>query len=154
MKRAYIIAMLVTINIRWRLEHIRVAKIFSNQHRLYVWGPQLVAVTAVLYGREYGRWVSVVIGQIPMVDADDTAALIKGRPDLKEQLKEAREISAKGVSKVAETLQYAVGYAHAAEVLSSQWEGFGRFCRNSLGLEPMAVRRRPSCGRTARRRRS
>jgi hypothetical protein len=39
---------------------------------------------------------------------------------------------------VAETLQYAVGQAHAVEVLS-QWEGFGRFCRICLGLEPMAV---------------
>src|SRR5918993_4540333 len=58
MKRAYLIAMLVTINIRWRLEHIRVAKIFMDQHKLYVWGPQLVAVTAFLYGREYGRWES------------------------------------------------------------------------------------------------
>ena len=138
MKRAYLIAMLVTINIRWRLEHIRVAKIFLDQHRLYVWGPQLVATTAFLYGREYGRWESGAIKQIPMIDAEDTAALIKGRPDLREQLKEVREISADGVRKVAETLQYAVGYAHAADVLS-QWEGFGRFCRNSLGLKPMAV---------------
>jgi hypothetical protein len=138
MKRAYLIAMLVTINIRWRLEHIRVAKIFMDQHELYVWGPRLVAVTAFLYGREYGRWESGAIEQIPMVNADDTAALIKGRPDLREQLKEVREISAEGVRKVAETLQYAVGYAHATEVLS-QWEGFGRFCRSSMGLEPMAV---------------
>ena len=44
------------------------------------------------------------------------------------QLKEVREISAEGVRKVAETLQYAVGEAHATEVLS-QWEGYGRFCR-------------------------
>ena len=39
---------------------------------------------------------------------------------------------------MAETLQYAVGDAHAAEVLS-QWEGFGRFCCKHLGLEPLAV---------------
>ena len=31
-----------------------------------------------------------------------------------------------------------MGYAHATEVLS-QWEGYGRFCRNHLGLEPMTV---------------
>ena len=41
---------------------------------------------------------------------------------------------------MAETLKYAIGEAHAAEVLS-QWEGFGRFCRNSLGLEPLTVMR-------------
>ena len=40
--------------------------------------------------------------------------------------------------KVSETLQYAVGYAHATEVLS-QWEGFGRFCRQTLGMEPLTV---------------
>jgi len=97
-----------------------------------------VAVTAFLYGREYGLCEAGAIESIPLINADDTAALIKGRPDLKEQLKEVRNISADGVRKVAETLQYAVGQAHAVEVLS-QWEGFGRFCRKHPRLEPLTV---------------
>ena len=32
----------------------------------------------------------------------------------------------------------AVGRAHATEVLS-MWEGFGRFCRRQLGVEPLTL---------------
>ena len=150
-QRAYSISMLVTINIRWRLEQVRVARLFMDQHRLYVWGPQLVATTAFLFGRQYGMWECGAIEQIDLPDLEGITAEVKGRPDLREQLKEVREISAEGVRRVAETLQYAVGYAHATEVLS-QWEGFGRFCRQTLGLEPMAVMM-AYCGGTTQRRR-
>ena len=39
---------------------------------------------------------------------------------------------------MAETMKCSIGEAHAAEVLS-QWEGFGRFCRQHLGVEPRTV---------------
>jgi hypothetical protein len=114
------------------------ARLFRELHRDFAWPPQLVATTAFLYGREYGRWESGAIESIPLIDAGETAALMKERPDLKEQLGQVQEIACDGLRTVAEWLQYAMGQAHAAEVLS-QWEGFGRFCRKQLGVEPLAV---------------
>ena len=55
MKRAYLIALLVTINLRGPLEQIRTAKVFGELHRHFTWGPTWVATTAFLYGREYGH---------------------------------------------------------------------------------------------------
>ena len=49
-----------------------------------------------------------------------------------------REVSVEGVKRVAETLKYAIGQAYAAEILS-QWEGFGRFCRDVLRVEPVTL---------------
>ena len=49
-----------------------------------------------------------------------------------------KEIAALGVKKVAEAVMEAMREGLAGEILS-QWEGFARFCRNSLGLEPMTV---------------
>ena len=140
MKRSYTIAMMVTINLKWRLEQMRGAKLFRDLHGDFVWPPQLVATTAFLYGREYGRWECGAIESIPLIDAGETAALMRERPDLKEQVGEVQEIARESLKTVAEWLQYAMGEAHAAEVLS-QWEGFGRFCRSHLGAEPLAVMR-------------
>ena len=39
---------------------------------------------------------------------------------------------------VADALHHATGEAHAADLLA-QWEGFGRFCRESLGVEPLTL---------------
>ena len=57
---------------------------------------------------------------------------------LGQQLNELREVAREGMRKLADTLKYAAGVVHAADLLS-QWEGFGRFCRKHLGLEPMTV---------------
>jgi hypothetical protein len=138
MKRAYAITTLVTINLKWRIEQIRSKKLFCDLHEDFAWGPQLVATTAFLYGREYGRWECRAIEQIPLIDAGETAALMKGRPDLREQLRELRAIATESVLRVAETLKYAIGEVHAVEVLS-QWEGYGRFCRRHLGVEALRV---------------
>jgi hypothetical protein len=133
-QRCYLIALMVSLNLKWRLEQIRTAVLFCKLHRDFAWPPQLVATTALLYGREYGRWECGAIESIPMIDADETAALLKEQPELKEQLKDVQEIAAETVLRVAETLKYAMGEAHAVEVLS-QWEGYGRFCRRHLGVE-------------------
>jgi hypothetical protein len=128
----------VTINLKWRLEQIRTGVLFCRLHKDFAWGPQLVATTAFLCGREYGRWECGAIESIPLIDVGETAALLKERPDLKEQLGEVQEIACEGLKTVAEWMQYAMGQAHAAEVLS-QWEEFGRFCRRHLGAEPLTV---------------
>jgi hypothetical protein len=57
---------------------------------------------------------------------------------LGEQMKDLRELGCDAVGKVAETLQYAVGEADAVDLLS-QWEGFGRFCRDRLGVEAVTL---------------
>jgi hypothetical protein len=138
MKRAYLIALLATINLKWRVEQVRSAELFVRLHRDFAWGPTLVATTAFLYGREYGRWECGAIDSIPLVDPEKLEAEKRERPDLREQLKEVKAISAEGVLKVAETLKYAIGEAHAVEILS-QWEGFGRFCREVLRVEPQTL---------------
>jgi len=113
MKRAYLIALLATINLKWRVEQVRSAEMFCKLHEHFAEGPTLVATTAFLYGRQYGYWECGATDSIPL-------------------------IAAEGVKRVAETLKYAIGEAHAAEILS-QWEGFGRFCREVLGVEPQTL---------------
>ena len=128
----------MTINLRGPLEQIRAAELILKLHRNFTWGPTMVATTAFLYGREYGRWQCGAIERIDLPDPDECGALVKDRPDLREQLDQVRQISADGVKTVAEWLKYAIGQAHAAEVLS-QWEGFGRFCQTHLGIEPLVL---------------
>jgi hypothetical protein len=41
---------------------------------------------------------------------------------------------------VATALQESIGMSLGVEALS-QWEGFGRFCRRHLGVEPLALLR-------------
>ena len=138
LQRAYVIALLVTINLKWRLEQVRSAKLFCELHEYFAEGPTLVATTAFLYGRQYGHWECCAIEQIDLPDPEALEAEQEERPDLKEQLKEVREVAAEGVKKVADTLYEAMGEAHAVEVLS-QWEGFGRFCRDVLRVEPLTL---------------
>ena len=46
--------------------------------------------------------------------------------------------AAEAMAEVADTPKDAVGEAFAADLLS-QWEGFGRFCREVLVLEPLTL---------------
>jgi hypothetical protein len=125
-------------NVQKLLAVIRAGTVFREQYKLYARGPTVVAVCAFLYGREYGRWECGAVESIPMIDPDDTAALVKGRPDLKQQLKELRECAEAGVQSVAEAVQESIGIGVGVEALS-QWAGFARFCRKQLGVEPLAL---------------
>ena len=40
--------------------------------------------------------------------------------------------------RVADAVHEVTGIAHAADLLA-QWEGFGRFCRDVLGAEPLVL---------------
>ena len=138
MQRAYLIALLACLNLRGLLTTIRAGVIFKEQHRLYARGPTLVATCAFLYGRQYGHWECGAIEQIDPPDEASTKAELKQRPDLREQLKELKEIAAESVLKVAESVQEVIGIGVGVEALS-QWEGFGRFCRKQLGVVPMTL---------------
>jgi hypothetical protein len=124
--------------IRRGLAMVEAATIFRDCYREFAGGPTLVATTAFLYGRKYGHWECGAVEEIDLVDLEALKAEVKQRPDLKEQLAEVKEVAALGVKKVAETMMEAMGEGLAGEILS-QWEGFARFCRGSLGLEPMTV---------------
>ena len=45
---------------------------------------------------------------------------------------------------MAEVVQEAAGEEHGVEVLT-RWEGFERFCRDTLGMEPPTVMRAWGC---------
>jgi CheY-like chemotaxis protein len=63
---------------------------------------------------------------------------VAANPYLGEQLVELRLGVDESMRKVADGLQYAVGQAYAADLLA-QWEGFGRLCRDVLGVEPLVL---------------
>jgi hypothetical protein len=140
MRLAHTIAGRVCLNMRAGLAQIRMAKVFCEQAGQFA-GPSIrVAQAAFLYGREYGKWELGAIDTICLPDAPTLAEDVAAHPDLGEQLKEAREVAEEAMGKVAETLLGAVGELHANDLLS-QWEGFARFCRESLGVEPITMLR-------------
>jgi hypothetical protein len=139
MKRAYSIAATVALNMRAGLARIQMAKTFGQVSRAFAPGPVVIlAQTAFLYGRAYGHWEAGKIESIDLPDPKQLAAEAEADPMLGQQMSDLRELSGDAVGKVAETLQYAVGEADAVDLLS-QWEGFGRFCRERLALEPLTV---------------
>ena len=140
LQRSYTIALLACVNLQKLLALIRCSNVFIEQHRVYAAGPKLVAACAFLYGRDYGKWEAGAIGEIKLPDPANIAAEVKGRPDLKEQLKQLRECAEEGVRHVAEAVRESIGMGVGVEALS-QWEGFGRFCRKHLGVEPLTLLR-------------
>ena len=91
-----------------------------------------LAQTAFLYGRAYGHWEAGTIDSIDLPDPEQLTA--EADAMLGQQISDPRELSGDAVGKVAETLQDAVSVADTADLLS-QWEGPGRFCRETLGVE-------------------
>jgi hypothetical protein len=146
LQRSYTIALLACVNLQKLLAVIRCSNVFIEQHRVYADGPKLVAACAFLYGRQYGLWEAGAIGQIEPPDPARIAAEVKDRPDLKEQLGELRECAYESVRHVAEAVQESIGMGVGVEALS-QWEGFGRFCRRHVGVEPLTLLRAYGLGK-------
>jgi hypothetical protein len=137
-RRAYAIAMTVCLNMREGMAQIRMAKTFRQVHKSFSGPVAKLAEVALLYGRDYGRWEAGAIDTVDLPDQATVTAELATRPDLRQQLADVREIAGEATLMIADTLQYAVGQAVAIDLLS-QWEGFGRFCRETLGAEPMTV---------------
>jgi hypothetical protein len=138
LQRSYVIALLACLNLQRLLAVVTAGVVFRDQHRLYARGPTLVATCAFLYGRQYGMWECGAIERIEPPNPDRVSAEVEGRPDLKQQLRELREIAEEGVLHVADAMQESIGLGVAVEALS-QWEGFSRFCRQHLGVEPLTL---------------
>jgi hypothetical protein len=138
MHRAYLIVLLAWGNLQKLMAIIRTSTVFKDQHKLYARAPTTVARCAFLFGRQYALWEAGVIEQVELPDLDGLKAELKERPDLKEQLKELREVAELGVLRVAEAVQESIGIGVGEEALS-QWEGFARFCRRCLGVEPLTL---------------
>jgi hypothetical protein len=49
-----------------------------------------------------------------------------------------REVAEEGILRVAEAVRESIGMGVGVQALS-QWEGFGRFCRRQLGVEPLTL---------------
>jgi hypothetical protein len=140
LQRSYTIALLAMLNLQKHLAVIRCSNVLIEQHRVFAHGPTLAAVCAFLFGRQYGMWEVRAIEEIDIPDLDELKAEADGRPDLKRHLKELREIAEESVLRVAKEVQESIGVGLGVEALS-QWEGFGRFCRRCLGVEPLVLLR-------------
>jgi hypothetical protein len=135
MHRAYIIALM---NMRRGLSQVWMAKTFREMAPDYGYGPELLAKVAFLHGREYGKWELGAIEQIELIDAKALVAELDTNQGLRQQMDDVKELVGEAMAKVAETLMAAVGEAFASDLLS-QWEGFGRFCKEVLALEPLTL---------------
>jgi hypothetical protein len=140
MQRSYALALLAMLNLQKVLAVIRCSTVFVENHREFSHPPTIVATCAFLYGRQYGMWEAGLIEQIDLPDLDDLKAEAKDRPDLKRQLRELRECADLSTLRVAKEVQESIGVGLGVEALS-QWEGFGRFCRRCLGVEPLVLLR-------------
>jgi hypothetical protein len=71
-------------------------------------------------------------------DPDGVARELVAAGGFDEQKAEIAEVAEDVLRKLADTLYEAVVEADAADVLA-QWEGFGRFCRERLSVEPLTL---------------
>jgi hypothetical protein len=138
MKRAYILTATVCLNMREGLAQLRMARAFEEMSDQFA-GPVLrLATAALLWGRAYGHWEAAAVEEVGVPDPEALAAELRANPYLKEQLGGLRDGVGEAMRKVAANLQHAVGKARGADLLA-QWEGFGRFCGEMLGVEPLAL---------------
>ena len=116
------------------LAQLRLAKSFREMSGHFAAGPVRLAEAAFLFGRSYGHWEAGAVDDVDLPEGQELVAQLRANPDLGQQPAELRAVAARGAQQVADLFHAAVGQAHAADLLS-QWEGFGRFCRQELGVE-------------------
>jgi hypothetical protein len=137
-RRAYSIAATVCLNMREGLARIGMAEALRLTAGDLAVVPAKVAQVALLYGRAYGHWEAGAVEQVDLPDPKALAAEVAANDYLGEQLDELRDAVGECVDRVVQEIHAAVGRVHATEVLS-MWEGFGRFCRETLGIEPLTL---------------
>src|SRR5688500_205160 len=93
MQRACMIDLRVQSILRRRVGQICSVRPRVALSRAAASAPTLPATAAFLYGRQYGHRECGAIERINLPDQEAMKAELKGRPDLKEQLDEVREVS-------------------------------------------------------------
>jgi hypothetical protein len=139
MRRVYHIAMTVALNMRAGLARVRMAEAFRETAPYFAAAVERFAKAAFLCGRAHGRAGAGLTSAGPY-DPPALAEELVSDPQLQQELAEIRDVAAEVVREVAGTLHHAVGEADTAELLS-QWEGFTRFCRDALHVEPLVLLR-------------
>ena len=133
------LALVVAMELRERLAVLRLASAFGTHGaglcRL-TFGPLMQA--AYLAGRDRGRWE---VGAAHLPEAErHSRKVVTADPDLGRDLNEVAECVSLGTDQIAKVVREAAGEEHAVEVLT-KWEGYGRFCRDTMGMEPLTVMR-------------
>jgi hypothetical protein len=138
MRRAYMITATVCLNMREGLAQLRMARTFRDASDVFATPVVRLATAALLWGRAYGHWEAGAVEEIGVPDQNALASELRANPYLKEQLGELRDGVGEAMAMVAGEVLDATVKAHAADLLA-QWEGFGRFCRDELRLEPLVL---------------
>jgi hypothetical protein len=138
MRRAYSITVTVCLNMREGITRLKMAEAIRLTAGDLAVLPAKAAQVALLYGRAYGHWEAGAVEQIDLPDAKALAKEVAANEYLGEQLDELRDAVRETVNRVVLEIHAAVGRVHAAEILS-MWEGFGRFSRERLGMEPLTL---------------
>lgn len=91
-----------------------------------------------LYARAYGDWDAGRVEQVDVPDGEALAAEVAGDAGLREQLDELRGCVGEAADPAAKAVLRATAEAVGPDVLA-QWEGFARFCRHVLAVEPTVL---------------
>ena len=137
MRHAYMVTAMVALNMRAGLTRIRMASAFQKTAHLFAGEIGRFATAAYLCGRINGRHEAGLASAGPD-DPDVVAVELLAAGGFDDERAEIRDVAEEVVRKLADALHAAVGEADAVDLLS-QWEGFGRFCRDALGLEAVTV---------------
>jgi hypothetical protein len=140
MLHAYMIASRAWLDLQPGLAQLRMAVAFQSCAGQFAGPVARLAQAALLYGRAYGRWEAGAIETVGLPDAKALADEVAADPELGTQLEELRTLAGEAMELSAGNLLDMVGRVHATDLLS-RWDGFGRFCRQSLGLEPLVLMR-------------
>jgi hypothetical protein len=138
MRRAYMIASRVCLNIQSGLAQLRLARAFHNDAARFADPVVRLAQITLLYGRAYGHWEAGCIDAIALPDPAGLDKEIEADADLQTQLVSVTEVAEDAVKQVAGRLMELVLDGYAVDLLS-RWEGFGRFCHHLLGVGPMTI---------------
>ena len=138
MRRAYTITSYVCLNMRAGLAQMRLARLFREQSDCFAGPVGHMAQLVFLYGRECGKCAAGVIESVGLPNQAAIDREVAADEELRGQLQDLTALAEDALSSIGTQLVIATGKAHASDLLS-QWEGFGRFCRELLGVEPLTL---------------
>lgn len=133
MKASFTIAVTTCLNMREDLVLLRVSALLPTVLPEAGTLPARIAVEALRFGRSLGRYEQGGDPEHPDGEGEDDAEFAGYARELDEGMRLCLERTGKA-------MKQATGEELAPRVLG-YWEGFARFCRDALGLEPVALLR-------------